>query len=237
MGLLTFLKHLMIQGATKLDTCFRYIDFRLNRSDPEGWWQKNVPVAPRQSPTVVPVGAVVLLAVTNGPLLVEWRGFGTLAVVVAALVGLLFVLRGAERHAKPLWLKVLAGWKGWLPLLPWLGCVGFALAVLFSALSWDFDLGFVLLGLGIVLGLFGAAATPRGVPALLGWLIFLGAGAVTWFVLAGPDSREATGGVPYRNVLTPVSLLVVFFGLPFSRWWAWFLFRDHRRHYRDAFLP
>ena len=43
------MKRFLVEKARQVDRLTRWWDFAWNRTDPDGWWQKNVPIAPRQS--------------------------------------------------------------------------------------------------------------------------------------------------------------------------------------------
>ena len=143
------LKEKMVAAAEKIDNKIRWWDLRFNRTDEGSYWQRKLPIVPRHSPAIIPLGIIVLLTVTNGPHLLQWRGIGSLVVALLAVTGLTIAVRATQRRGQPVLTSGMEGIRGWLPLFPWLACLVFAVAVTLGWLSWDFNLGFVLLALGL----------------------------------------------------------------------------------------
>jgi|GEM_PF-2758944 len=212
----------------------RFFDLWLNRTDGTGLrnW------LPRHSVIAGVTGLIGLLAMTNGPRFLTFRGGMTWLVAILAIALLTVVLqvaaRRADRSAAPLWKNGLDGPFRWLPLLPWLVWATWVLIGAFVDLPIFSFVAYGLLALGILCGLLGAAATPRGLPSILGWLVFVAAAGVIW-ILADPATTEYVDDKPYRHIMAPLGAFLLFFALPFARWWAWFVFRKRRMDFRDAY--
>lgn len=212
----------------------RFFDLWLNRTDDTGLWNW----LPRHSMIAGVTGLVVLLAMTNGPRFFTFRGGITWFIAIAAIALLTVVLHVAERRANqnaaPLWKNGLDGPFRWMPLIPWLLFAAWVLIGVFYDLPLFSPVAYGFLALGIICGVLGAAATPRGLSSILGWLVFVAAAGVVW-ILADQVTTEYMDDKPYRHMIAPLGALLLFFALPFARWWAWFVFHKRRKDFRDAY--
>jgi hypothetical protein len=217
--------------AKQVDLLVRFFDLWLNRVD--GRW-----LFPRHSWIIAITGIIVLLAMTGGPDLLKSRGMYVWVVVGAAMMGLGAAIHvAAASNGKPLWRGGLdAPLRGWL-LVPWLAWLGWVLVrFVFGEPPLYSEVGFGLLAIGAICGLIGAAATPQGGPVIAGWTLFMLAALAVWLI-ANKETTEYTGGAPYRHMMAPIGILTMYFALPFSRWWAWFVFRNRSEDFRKAFQP
>ncbi len=185
--------------AKWIDTKVRFFDLWLNRAD--GWR-----LFPRHSWSIAITGSIVLLAMTNGPILLRWRGALVWGVIAAALAGFCVAIHLAARPSgKPCWNGMLDGPLCWLPLGPWgLWLLWVLLHLVVGELPYYSEIGAGLLVIGVVFGLLGAAATPHGGPTIFGWMIFVLAAGAVWLV-ARKETTEFLGGVPYRQMIAPIA--------------------------------
>lgn len=225
----------LVSLAKYVDKQVRFFDLWLNRSD--GRW-----LFPGHSWIIAVPGLIVLLAMTNGPLLLRWRGALVWVIIAAALVTFGVVLHlAAKRTATIPWRGWFdRGWR-WLALVPWVLwllwlLLGLVVSHFGRVLPCDCEVAVILLALGATAGLLGSLAAPRGGYAISGWFVFVLAALAVWRI-ADQDTTEFMGGAPYRQVLAPIGVLTMFLALPFARWWAWFAFRQRSGSFRKAFQP
>jgi predicted acylesterase/phospholipase RssA len=221
----------LVSIARVVDTRTRYFDLWLNRSD-----QRRI--LPGHSWSLALLSLLALMAVTNGPILLRWRGPVTWMAVGLALVGVVVSARFAIRlQGQPVISDLFGKQTPWLPVIPW-GLLVIWLAISLAGWSFPFfrEIGFSLVFLGIIAGLLGTATQPGGGAAIQEWTVFLLAAAAVWWA-AADDATQARTGAPYRHAIAPVGVLIMFFALPFARWWSRVVFASRFGEFREAFQP
>ena len=198
--------------AHGVDMWARRQDLRFNRTDDKAWAHK---WSPRHSPFVLIIGLWTLVVITTGPI-VRSRNWWWLLVVVpaAGLLWLALKCLGADvKTVRPGLRKLgVASLVVWLVLLLW------ALLEMFDLVPFSYPIVKWLVVAATGLGVLGTLGVARGLLCAVAWVLFVGAG---WLIWERADANALEDqNVVYRHMFLFVSAMALFFGLPFSRWFA-----------------